>query len=178
MDQARRRIEPMIEPMILGRPTRVTKLTDIAALASWATQVAICASYRVGDLADTLGPVFYKTRKPPATHRIRLATGVMPETHLQVAANVVQLFNAPVTDPARVEGYSVTIRIQHLILQVFCPPAGHEAEVVSKTEWEALTIPVWPLTLAPIDWPWPPRKPLDLIDFHFLSQAYFEPPPP
>lgn len=178
MDRARRRIEPLIEPMIFGQPTRLTTLNDIAALAAWATQVGICAAYGTSEIPSVNGPAFYKSRTPPSTHRIRLAAAVMPETHLQVAANVVQLFTAPVTDPARVEGYTVTVRIQHLILQMFCPPAGHETEIASKTEWEALTIPIWPLTLEPITWTWPPRNPLDAIDFHHLTQAYFELEPP
>jgi hypothetical protein len=179
MNQARLRIEPLIEPMIYGhQPTRINKLDDIAALAAWMTQVGICAAYLSSDVPKTLGPAFYESRTPPADHRIRLAVAEIQETHLEVATNVVQLFTAPVSDPARVEGYCVTVRIKHLVFQVLCPPAGYEAEIESKVEWESRTIPVWPLTFESVTWPWPPPQPLDLIDFHFLTQAYFEPVPP
>jgi hypothetical protein len=177
MDRARLRIEPLIEPMIRGQTTRVTKLVDVIALASWGTQVGLCAAHGVVNIVKTMGPAFYESRMPFPGHRIRLAQAVTPESTLQVTVNVTQLHSAPRYVRSRLEGYTVTIRIDHLILQVFCPPAGYEAEVASKPQWDELTIPVWPLTFESIDWPWPPRRPLDSIDFHHLTQAYFEPPP-
>jgi hypothetical protein len=176
MNDARCRIEPLIEPMIRGAPNRVTKLDDIVALSNWATQVGLCAAYRTTDIATELAPGFYKNRVPPAGHIVRFAQAVTTESTLQVMLNVTQLHSAPRHVPTRVEGYTVTIRVDHLILQVFCPPAGHETDAMSNDQWDSLTVSVWPLTFESIDWPWPPLRPLDSIDFHFLSKAYLETP--
>jgi hypothetical protein len=144
--------QPLLTQLLTGERFTITRLADVALLASWATKIAIvtdAAQPAEAALAREHGRYLHDHRRPPPGWLIWLAHA-QPQTQSAAALNAFTLLR-----PLGL-GYVTTTMVNQLVLQSLVLPA---AEPLGTHPFPDHAIELWPPTYLTI--PWPHARSLD-----------------
>jgi hypothetical protein len=153
MSQLEKYVKPILLPMINGDETLLAE-DEVRAVARWAHKTAIMVGYLnawPGSTAEERAQVMSSAEPPLGVAvyaGLAAVSGLMTNTHLQIRM-------AERSAPSQIRhGYSVLLRMGHLIVVVFRMPP----EMVTSVTWTAPTegvVRLWPAS----DLGWPPKGP-------------------
>ena len=138
--------QPLLTRLLIGERFTITRLPDVALLASWAAKIAIvtdAAQTTEPALAPEHGRYLHDHRRPPPGWLIWLAHAE-PQTESTAALNAFTLLR-----PAGL-GYVTTTIVNQLVLQSLVLPAP---EPLGTHPFAEHALQLWPLTYRTIAWP-------------------------
>jgi len=172
-------VAPLVTPMILGKPIGELSLADQLTIATWVFKTAIVLEHatpmtRTPFYRFELANAFYRSQTPPNAVHIWLA-------HYQgtrAAASVVHRRRLRAKEPKRVfESATTTLSVGQFVFQSLAlkeveaanPSLG--ASLVFDSQWQSLTIPIWPPSHQQVAWT--PPKQLDDPLFRAFADREF-----
>ncbi len=155
-------IEHLVTPLAYGASFELAYPEGNQALARWATKIALALSSEWNwPSLQARRTQFFTERETP--DRARVWLGCMQWTPIGFA-----YLSGALGDPTDPDGYSITFRVLHMVLQVFIPAApksvasreGDSGSWYLQQVWPLLDIP---LAFPPPEWIWIPDD--DMFSF-------------
>jgi hypothetical protein len=172
--------KPIIQPLMHGKPGTITSVEQMV-IARWLVKTSM--NY---ELLRGRSPRYFK----PQDYKALIQHGAVPEELLVFLGRYVGrhtltasdhaapiLFGANTPHATTQDGYTVTLTIGQLAMQLFSfrRPKDYDGhiDVTVPGTWRRSTIEIWPSTLG--DRTWPPGEAFDDTAINLFADRWFTP---